>query len=95
MTQRGPYLSHLRDAIEDYDVSLFVLAPTLRFMQPQPKTCNEHNAVNNKNVFHRGFDATGIGAIACLQHGKFCLGSVVDFQKGERCGNYFLVDLLI
>ena len=52
MTQRGPYLSHLWDAIEDYDVSLFVLALTLRFMQLQLKTCNEHDAVNNKNVFH-------------------------------------------
>ena len=30
MTQRGPYLNHLWDAIEDNDVSLFIHGETIR-----------------------------------------------------------------
>ncbi len=34
----------------------------------------------------------GIGAQACARHGCFCLGSVVDFELGERqmCMDYSL-----
>ncbi|KAG2008760.1 hypothetical protein CC2G_014154 [Coprinopsis cinerea AmutBmut pab1-1] len=47
-------------------------------------TCNEHRAVADKNKAHKGYDATGIGALACARHGAFVPSSVVDFQKGER-----------
>jgi Kyakuja-Dileera-Zisupton transposase len=41
-------------------------------------------AIADKNRFHKGYDATGIGAIACARHGATVPASVVDFQKGER-----------
>ncbi|KAG2021211.1 hypothetical protein CC2G_006466 [Coprinopsis cinerea AmutBmut pab1-1] len=50
----------------------------------EPSTCNEHRAVADKNKAHKGYDATGIGALACARHGAFLPSSLVDFQKGER-----------
>ncbi|KAG2004567.1 hypothetical protein CC2G_003113 [Coprinopsis cinerea AmutBmut pab1-1] len=62
------YKHHLASATENTEAS----------------TCNEHRAVADKNKAHKGYDATGIGALACARHGAFVPSSVVDFQKGER-----------
>ena len=43
-----------------------------------------HKAVNRVNTTQGHLQATGIGAVACVQHGCFFPQSVVDFQKGER-----------
>ncbi|KAH6869445.1 hypothetical protein BKA70DRAFT_1379648 [Coprinopsis sp. MPI-PUGE-AT-0042] len=51
----------------------------------QIPTCNEHRAVADKSKLQKGCDVTGIGAMACMRHGCFVPGSVVDFQRGERC----------
>ncbi|KAH6907255.1 hypothetical protein BKA70DRAFT_1372228 [Coprinopsis sp. MPI-PUGE-AT-0042] len=50
----------------------------------QESKCNVFRAIADKNRFHKGYDATGIGAIACARHGAMVPASVVDFQKGER-----------
>ncbi|KAG2019723.1 hypothetical protein CC2G_005137 [Coprinopsis cinerea AmutBmut pab1-1] len=47
-------------------------------------TCHEHRAIADKSKVRKGLDVTGIGAVACMRHGAFAPGSVVDFQKGER-----------
>lgn len=36
-------------------------------------------------MLKKGYDATGVVAVACARHGCFAPGSVVDMQKGERC----------
>ena len=48
-----------------------------------PSTCNEFKA--NQKVDVAGYDATGIGAVACLRHGFFQPEATVDFQRGEQC----------
>ena len=50
----------------------------------QKSTCSDHKAVNHVNTTQGHLRATGIGAVACAQHGCFFPQSVVDFQKGER-----------
>ena len=50
----------------------------------QAPTCNEHHGVNDRARIHKGCDSMGVGAAACLRHGCYCPGGVVDFQKGER-----------
>ncbi|KAG2007148.1 hypothetical protein CC2G_014864 [Coprinopsis cinerea AmutBmut pab1-1] len=50
----------------------------------EPQTCHEHRAIADKSKVHKGCDVTGVGAYACMRHGCFVPGSVVDFQKGER-----------
>ncbi|KAH6884720.1 hypothetical protein BKA70DRAFT_1237495 [Coprinopsis sp. MPI-PUGE-AT-0042] len=49
-------------------------------------TCHEHRAIADRSKVHKGCDVTGIGAWACMRHGCFCPGSIVDFQKGESDG---------
>ncbi|EAU83220.2 hypothetical protein CC1G_11681 [Coprinopsis cinerea okayama7 len=68
MTEKDRYQKHLKIAKETTETP----------------TCHEHRAIADKGKVHKGCDATGIGAIACMRHGAFCPGSVVDFQKGER-----------
>ncbi|EAU89764.2 hypothetical protein CC1G_12722 [Coprinopsis cinerea okayama7 len=68
MTKRDSYAEHLDNTRET----------------KEPATCNEHRAVADKSKLHKGCDVTGVGAIACMRHGAFAPGSVVDFQKGER-----------
>ena len=46
-------------------------------------TCSDHKAVRVSST-HAHLSATGIGAVACAQHGCFHPQSVVDFQAGER-----------
>jgi Kyakuja-Dileera-Zisupton transposase len=48
----------------------------------EPSTCNEFKA--DRNVDVAGYDATGIGSVACLRHGFFQPEATVDFQKGEQ-----------
>ncbi|KAF6750154.1 hypothetical protein DFP72DRAFT_851846 [Ephemerocybe angulata] len=50
----------------------------------EPPTCYEHRAVADKNKAKKGYDSTGLVAIACARHGCFAPGGVVDMQKGER-----------
>ena len=38
----------------------------------------------DKSKCHKGCDVSGIGALACLRHGSYAPGSVVNFQKGEK-----------
>ncbi|KAH6904731.1 hypothetical protein BKA70DRAFT_1373436 [Coprinopsis sp. MPI-PUGE-AT-0042] len=68
MTARNPYSTHIETTVE----------------AKEKRTCHEHRAVSNKSKIHKGCDATGIGAWACMRHGCFCPGGVADFQKGER-----------
>lgn len=56
----------------------------------QPMTCNEHHAVKDRFIAHKGLDVTGIGATACARHGCFCPGSVVNFVKGESFVGFFM-----
>lgn len=50
----------------------------------QAPTCSELRAVEEKNKIRKGYDATGVIAVACARHGCFAPGGVVDMQKGER-----------
>ncbi|PPQ79182.1 hypothetical protein CVT26_000453 [Gymnopilus dilepis] len=68
MTERESYQLHLDCTKEE----------------PEPCTCNEHRAVLDRAKPHKGCDVSGIGAFACLRHGCYCPGSIVNFQKGER-----------
>ncbi|KAH6901080.1 hypothetical protein BKA70DRAFT_1375132 [Coprinopsis sp. MPI-PUGE-AT-0042] len=68
LTEPKRYAQHLKETVE----------------VKQKPTCNEHRAVADKSKVHKGCDVTGIGAIACMRHGCFVPGAVVDFQKGER-----------
>ncbi|EGO26567.1 hypothetical protein SERLADRAFT_368125 [Serpula lacrymans var. lacrymans S7.9] len=45
--------------------------------------CNNHRAVNLANKDQQHLNATGIGATACARYRVFCLGAIVDCQKGE------------
>ncbi|KAG2007514.1 hypothetical protein CC2G_015208 [Coprinopsis cinerea AmutBmut pab1-1] len=68
MTETAAYARHLKVSTE----------------AKETPTCHEHRAVADKSKVHKGCDATGVGAVACMRHGAFAPGSVVDFQKGER-----------
>ncbi|KIO09322.1 hypothetical protein M404DRAFT_84997, partial [Pisolithus tinctorius Marx 270] len=50
----------------------------------EKSACNNHKAINQANAQRGRLHSTGIGAMACAQHGCFYPHSVVDFQKGER-----------
>ncbi|TFK17926.1 hypothetical protein FA15DRAFT_683413 [Coprinopsis marcescibilis] len=68
MANRGPYASHCAVAQE----------------LDEPSTCDEHRAVKDKHKSRKGYDSTGLVAVACNRHGCFAPGSVVDMQKGEK-----------
>ncbi|EGO30309.1 hypothetical protein SERLADRAFT_404540 [Serpula lacrymans var. lacrymans S7.9] len=80
LTANQPYMEHLKIAKENKVGS----------------TCNYHRAVNLANKDWKHLNATGIGATACTQHGVFCPGAIVDFQKGEHQMNmnYSLCQIL-
>ncbi|KAH6906278.1 hypothetical protein BKA70DRAFT_1497792 [Coprinopsis sp. MPI-PUGE-AT-0042] len=71
MTERKKYAQHISSTPETKQIP----------------TCNEHRAVADKSKLQKGCDVTGIGAMACMRHGCFVPGSVVDFQRGERQKN--------
>ena len=48
----------------------------------EPCTCNEFK--EDRNIDIAGYDATGIGSVACLRHGFFQPEATVDFQKSEQ-----------
>ena len=48
----------------------------------EPCTCNEFKAERNVDI--AGYDATGVGLVACLRHGFFQPEATVDFQGGEK-----------
>lgn len=50
----------------------------------QESTCSELRAVSEKNKTKKGYDSTGVVAVACARHGFFAPGGMVDMQKGER-----------
>ncbi|KAI6024533.1 hypothetical protein EDC04DRAFT_2869369 [Pisolithus marmoratus] len=50
----------------------------------EKSTCNNHKAISQASMSWGKLNSTGVGAMACAQHGCFYLHSVVDFQKGER-----------
>ncbi|KAJ3507665.1 hypothetical protein NMY22_g16859 [Coprinellus aureogranulatus] len=62
----------------------------------EPSSCAKLRAVSERNVFKKGYDVTGVVAIACARHGCFAPGGIVDLQKGERQLNvdYALVEAL-
>ncbi|EFI27308.1 hypothetical protein CC1G_14780 [Coprinopsis cinerea okayama7 len=68
MTENSAFEEHLRTS---HQVS-------------QKPTCHEHKAAEDQWQVHKGCDVTGIGAAACMRHGAYAPGSVVNFQKGER-----------
>ena len=84
MTERTRYQEHLDCTTEQREVSSFYSAEGFFLTGSQPTTCHEHRAVLDKSKCHKGCDVSGIGALACLRHGCYAPGSVVDFQKGER-----------
>ncbi|KAI6007908.1 hypothetical protein EDC04DRAFT_2907519 [Pisolithus marmoratus] len=71
MVAEVPYQSHLKQSLDSKERS----------------TCSNHRAINAANINKSNLQSTGIGAIACAQHGCFVPHSVVDFQKGERYMN--------
>ena len=84
MVNETRYRAHMSSAIETKEVradshvwDTFISATT------QPMTCNEHHALKDRFIAHKGLDVTGIGATACARHGCFCPSSVVNFVKGE------------
>jgi len=89
MTRRAPYYQHLRCTAEIYEVHDVLLYPfrSLIYSFYQPCTCNEHRAHLDRAKAYKGCDCSGIGAFACLRHGCFCPGSIVNFQKGEQQRN--------
>ncbi|KIK44647.1 hypothetical protein CY34DRAFT_22913 [Suillus luteus UH-Slu-Lm8-n1] len=50
----------------------------------EKSSCNNHQAVNQANAARHKLESTGIGGVACAQHGCFVPHSMVDFQKGEK-----------
>ncbi|KAG1800198.1 uncharacterized protein HD556DRAFT_1341629 [Suillus plorans] len=50
----------------------------------EKSSCNNHRAVNQANAARHKLESTGIGGVACAQHGCFVPHSMVDFQKGKR-----------
>ncbi|KAG1866342.1 hypothetical protein C8R48DRAFT_568097, partial [Suillus tomentosus] len=50
----------------------------------EKSSCNNHRAVNQANAARHKLESTGIGGVACAQHGCFVPHYMVDFQKGER-----------
>jgi hypothetical protein len=54
------------------------------FVSTQTPTCHRHRAQLNSEAGHNSADCSGIGGHACARHGCFALGSLVNFQKGER-----------
>ncbi|KAF5319975.1 hypothetical protein D9611_011068 [Ephemerocybe angulata] len=68
MTERNAYGKHLKTSRE------YVEAPL----------CSKHRAITDKNTPKKGYDSTGLVAVACARHGCFAPGAVVDMQKGER-----------
>ncbi|KDR79699.1 hypothetical protein GALMADRAFT_63536 [Galerina marginata CBS 339.88] len=40
-----------------------------------------------KQVCHQGKRSRGVGCAACARHGCFCIGSLVDFELGEKQSN--------
>lgn len=90
MVSEKRYHAHLASTVEVREVSpcsplaLHGYSPnTLMLVLSQPMTCNEHHALKDRFLTHKGLDVTGIGATACARHGCFCPGSVVNFVKGE------------
>ncbi|KAJ3518426.1 hypothetical protein NMY22_g13683 [Coprinellus aureogranulatus] len=61
-----------------------------------PSSCAKLRAVSERNVFKKGYDVTGVVAVACARHGCFAPGGIIDLQKGERQLNvdYALVEAL-
>src|SRR4051812_25759077 len=79
------FISEVLRNTKTYVLSTLILPICLYLPGPgQPSTCNEHHAVNDKFVKHKGQDVTGIGATACARHGVFCPSGVANFQRGER-----------
>jgi hypothetical protein len=88
MVSEKRYQAHLASAVEVREVSTCSSLAlqgyfTLMLVLSQPMTCNEHHALKDRFLTHKGLDVTGIGATACARHGCFCPGSVVNFVKGE------------
>ena len=74
----------MRQNTKRYVLTLIVCVVKTKQVFMQVSTCNEHHAVNDKFVKHKGQDITGIGATACARHGAFSPSGVVNFQLGER-----------
>ncbi|KAF5338268.1 hypothetical protein D9611_014611 [Ephemerocybe angulata] len=68
MTGRTAYGAHVKTSRE------YIEAPL----------CSKHRAITDKNKAKKGYDSTGLVAVACARHGCFAPGAVVDMQKGER-----------
>lgn len=47
-------------------------------------TCHHYHALEDSEKAVAGKRCRGVGAWACARHGCFCIGSLVDFMKGER-----------
>ena len=49
-------------------------------------TCTGLSAVDHANTkYHKGYAATGIGAVVCARHEFILANGVGDLQVGERC----------
>ena len=48
-------------------------------------TCTGLSAVDHANTkFHKGYAATGVGAVVCARHEFMLANGVGDLQVGER-----------
>jgi len=47
-------------------------------------SCHRYRIQDGAEIAHQGRRSTGMGGHCCARHGCFALGSMVDFQKGER-----------
>ena len=51
----------------------------------QMSTCTGLSAVDHANTkFHKGYAATGVGAVVCARHEFMLANGVGDLQVGER-----------
>ncbi|KAJ3533206.1 hypothetical protein NMY22_g7429 [Coprinellus aureogranulatus] len=87
--RHGPVDAHDSTADSRRTSNVGIQGPATSYLQ-------NLRAVSNKNVFKKGYDVTGVVAVACARHGCFCPGSVVDLQKGERQKNvdYAVIEAL-
>jgi hypothetical protein len=75
----------------------------LRAQQLEPQATSEKEtcessfaAIERANTrMNRGFAVTGVVAAIDSRHGMLLPTSVANLQKGERCGNNFLLSFLI
>ncbi|KAL6298965.1 hypothetical protein BKA93DRAFT_830299 [Sparassis latifolia] len=56
--------------------------------EPAPETCSGFKVARAQHPGKfRNLEVSGVVVVICIRHGCFCLGAMVDLQKGERFGH--------